>query len=107
MILIKNNKLIKKGYNGFAFYPFIFIRDDLLNEQKTIAHEKIHIRQQIEMLIIPFYIFYFAIYAFNILRFGRFKRAYYSIPFEREAFDNSDNNNYLKSRKFFAWIKYF
>ena len=32
--------------------------------------------------------------------------AYYSIPFEMEAYDNDENLEYLDKRKFMAWWKY-
>lgn len=32
--------------------------------------------------------------------------AYKNISFEREAYDNGDNLEYLENRKFFSWVKY-
>jgi len=34
------------------------------------------------------------------------KTAYMNISFEREAYTNDNNLEYLKDRKYFAWIKY-
>jgi len=32
--------------------------------------------------------------------------AYRNISFEREAYDNDDNLNYIKERKHYSWLKY-
>lgn len=106
MKIIRNNKLIKKGYNGFAFWPFIFLREDLMNEDRIIRHEKIHIRQQLEMLVIPFYVVYFLSYFVNFFRYGRMRKAYYNIPFEKEAYANENDLGYLKWRRTWAWFRY-
>lgn len=48
-----------KGYSGITLFPFIFLkRKDMLENKVLINHEKIHLRQQIELLIVPFYAFY-------------------------------------------------
>ena len=53
---------------GITLYPFIFLKKSYFErfgsqkEQrlaKTINHEKIHIKQQVELLVLPFYILYF------------------------------------------------
>ncbi len=106
-MIIRNNKLIRKGYTGYAFFPFIVLREDLKTEERTIRHERIHIRQQLEMLVIPFYIVYFLFYLINIFRFKNIDKAYREIPFEKEAYDNDDIIGYLKVRPFWEWLKYF
>ena len=59
-----------------------------------------------ECLIIPFYLLYFLFYAFYALRYWNIKKGYYSIPFEKEAFYNEYNYDYLKNRKPFSWVNY-
>lgn len=49
------NKILR-GYAGITIFPFIFVKR--LNNVKLINHEKIHIRQQLELLVIPFFIIY-------------------------------------------------
>ena len=41
----------------------------------------------------------------SIFTLGKVK-AYRSISFEQEAYDNQNNLNYLKNRKRFNWVKY-
>ena len=98
--------ITSENIRGITLAPFgIFLREDIFNEQnqKTINHEKIHWRQQIELLIIPFYIFYFMEWT---IRLFINEDPYRSISFEREAYDNDTNYKYLKTRKPFNWLKY-
>ena len=107
MILIVFKYLTPRGFRGLTFYPFVFLadKDDKLNEV-FINHEKIHIRQQLELLIVPFYLWYFTEYLFRLLQFRNRKKAYYAISFEREAYANEKDLAYLKSRPFWGFMRY-
>ena len=99
--------LTGKNIRGITLAPFgIYLREDVYDEQnlKTINHEKIHWRQQMEMLIIFFYFWYFI--EWIIRTFTNWGYAYRSISFEREAYDNDTNYEYLNERKPFSWLKY-
>jgi hypothetical protein len=108
MILLVFKYLIPKGFRGLTFYPFVFLadKDDRLNEV-FINHEKIHFRQQLELLIVPFYLWYFIEYLIRLLQFRNRKKAYYSISFEKEAYANEKDLEYLKSRSFWRFLRYF
>ena len=82
---------------GLAFFPFIFVRKDVTLTPSLVNHEKIHLRQQIEMLIIPFYIWYLIEY---------YTKGYENISFEKEAYTNDYNLHYLKNRPLFNFTKY-
>ena len=107
MILIVFKYLTPRGFRGLTFYPFVFLadKDDKLNEV-FINHEKIHIRQQLELLIVPFYVWYFTEYLFRLLQFRNRKKAYYAISFEKEAYANEKDLAYLKSRSFWRFLRY-
>ncbi len=107
MILIVFKYLTPRGFRGLTFYPFVFIadKDDKLNKV-FINHEKIHIRQQLELLILPFYLWYFAEYLFRLIQYKDRKKAYFNISFEREAYSNEKDLNYLKSRSFWKFLNY-
>lgn len=108
MFLIVSKYLIPKGYAGMTFFPFIILKhESYLNNKTTINHEKIHIRQQLELLVLPFYVIYFANLFFNYLKFKNFEKAYRNIIFEREAYANEKNLDYLKSRFLWRFIKYY
>jgi len=88
---------------GISLCPFGIYVEHQANPS-TINHEKIHWYQQVEMLIVPFYIWYLV--EFLIRRVSHKKNdAYLGILFEREAFANQDNLTYLQTRKPYAWLK--
>ena len=91
---------------AMAIYPFILIRrKEYKNDLVLVNHERIHHRQQIELLIIPFYIFYLLNYILNLFRFRSHHQAYLNIVFEKEAYKNEKNLHYLNDRKTFASFK--
>jgi len=94
--------------NAMAVYPFILLKNKFQKEDLVlINHERIHLRQQLELLIIPFYLLYLINYVINLIKYRNHYRAYLNISFEKEAYACDQNLNYLKSRKFFSWINYF
>ena len=93
--------ILGKNVIGITLCPFGIYTDD--NNIITINHEKIHWKQQLEMLIIIFYLLYLIEWFIKIFFY---KDAYRNISFEREAYSNSKNSNYLINRKHFSWIKY-
>lgn len=108
MILIASKYLIPKGYTGMALFPFIILRDKRMKDnQRLINHERIHLRQQMELLVIPFYIWYLTEYFILLGKYKSKNIAYRNISFEREAYANEYNLNYLKDRPFWNFIKSF
>ena|SRR6478609_6449539 len=93
--------------SGMALFPFIFLKDKAMLADRTIVdHERIHLRQQAELLVLPFYILYLFNYLINRLRGQGHDRAYRNIVFEREAYENEHNPMYLSSRNWFSWRCY-
>lgn len=96
---------------GISLAPFgiyiakkYFYRQENQNVKFLINHEMIHWKQQLEMWILPFYIWY--VFEWIIRIFTDFDRAYKAISFEQEAKKYERNLNYLKKRKRFAWLKF-
>lgn len=111
---------------GITLFPFIFVPKDKFNrfskmevqidkgttttmDQIIKNHENIHWYQQLELLIVPFYL----IYILNWLYLGIFKYkgrnwtlAYQNIIFEKEAYDNEYDIHYLERRKIWSFLKY-
>jgi hypothetical protein len=83
--------------NGIALYPFIFLNPDSKITPELINHERIHIRQQMELLVIPFYIWYL---------YESYCKGYMGNRFEREAYGNEHNLTYLATRKWYSFRKY-
>jgi len=100
--------LIPKNYNGLAIYPFIFLKNkSLTDNQILINHERIHLRQQIELLWVFFFLWYFLEFFIHLIKLRNWHRAYHSISFEKEAYQNENDIDYLKHRKFWTFLKFF
>jgi len=105
MILI-SKYLVPKGYVGMTIYPFVFLKDARLKtDVNLINHEHIHLRQQLELLILPFYLWYGIEFMIRLLVYRNWKNAYMNISFEREAYANEKDLNYLKSRSLWQFIR--
>jgi hypothetical protein len=92
---------------AMAVYPFILLRNgDSEKMETTIRHERIHLRQQLEMFIFPFYIAYFTYYFVYRLQGLKHWDAYRTIPFEKEAYHYEDDEVYLGRRPFLAWLQF-
>lgn len=106
MIIIFKH-IIPKGFTGITLYPFIFLKRKKLKEDKIlINHEKIHLKQQLELLVIFFYVFYGVEWLIKYLKYKNAYIAYKNISFEREAYKNEVNLNYIQKRKHWTFIKY-
>ncbi|NRT11419.1 hypothetical protein [Flavobacterium sp. 14A] len=107
MVLIVTKILIPRGYRGLTIFPFVFIRykEDRKNEV-LLNHERIHLRQQLELLILPFFIFYGLEFVIRLFEYKNFNTAYRNISFEREAYSNEKNLRYLNGRKWYSFTKY-
>jgi len=93
----------QQGYRAMAFWPVIFFKSkSLVSDRKVLNHEKIHLKQQIECLVLPFYLIYFGEYLFYRLKLKNHDQAYRAISFEKEAYTNEDKPDYLKRRKIYS-----
>lgn len=90
--------------NLFGTY---WVKDPSWVDRYVINHERIHTRQQQELLFVPFYLLYVIEWLVRLALTRSFKRAYLEISFEREAYANGNDLNYLKNRKLYSWLKYF
>ncbi len=108
MIVLVNSLLLRKRFNGMSLWPFILVRTpELKKDQVFINHEKIHARQQIELLIIPFYFWYGIEFLIRLIQYKNRDEAYRDISFEREAYTNEKDLDYLKRSSFWEVMKYF
>ena len=123
---IKYNKFIPfPGYFAMCVFDKIYIREENKNtivSKRTINHEGIHLCQIEDFIPNPnnkkwklylggciFYILYFIEWLikllFSIFTFGKVK-AYSSVSFEQEAYNNQHDYEYQDTRRRFAWTKY-
>ena len=122
MKIIKNKIFPFGKYRNINIFGILFTKNDQVSVI-TLNHEEIQTVQIKEMLYILFYIWYiiewfthFIIYIFKwlfkiiITKFKKCKfnihYAYENISFEKEAYKNQDNFEYLKKRKHYSWLKY-
>lgn len=105
-MIIYSKILPPKGYKAITLWPFIVVRDGQRMFEWDIIHEKIHLRQQIELLILPFYLVYLVNYLVLLVKYRNKHKAYRGICFEKEAYSNERGRDYLKNRKFWNWTKY-
>ena len=97
----------KLGVRGMALFPFILIKNKKdRNDIQLIRHELIHHRQQIELLIVPFYIFYLLEYIYHRFKGLPHNEAYLNISFEKEAYNHDADENYLHKRKLWGFARY-
>lgn len=111
MFVVASKKFFKlftsKWVTGIALYPFIVLRYPELKHNKIILnHEKIHIRQQIELLVLGFYLWYLLEYLIRLIQYRDNLKAYANISFEREAYANQGNYKYTEKRRFWSFLKY-
>ena len=77
--------------------PIVICRGEM--DETTKRHETIHFQQFLELAFIGFIFLYFGWWALNLLKGQKGDEAYFNIPFEKEAYQNHDDENYLENRK--------
>lgn len=106
MKIVENNILPFKGYKAMTILKWIFVRKGVKLDERTINHETIHFKQEIELGFIFFYIWYIIEYLIKLLCTFDQKRAYRSISFEQEAYERQDNINWPTCRPRYYWTKF-
>ena len=97
-------RILSFGFaNGMCLYPFVLIGKDIEITESLVNHEKIHLKQQLETLILPFYLWYLVEFIYRIIQYQDFDKAYRNISFEREAYYYESHIEYLNRRKRYAW----
>lgn len=110
MCIIVKNSVVPRLMSVFidvyaiTLWPFIFIRDE--GDQRTVTHEMIHVKQQLELWIVGFYLVYLIDWIRGLRIYDDATAAYAFIRFEQEAYNNHDDPSYPDNRKKFAWKEY-
>ncbi|MDP5229953.1 MAG: hypothetical protein NWQ38_06135 [Cellulophaga sp.] len=106
MIVISKH-FFYKNYVGLTLWPFIILKNSTLKKDAVlIHHERIHLKQQKELLLVPFYLIYILEWALRSIWYLDTYKGYQNISFEREAYQNETNLDYVSERKSFSFIKY-
>ena len=91
------------GFKAITIWPFIFVKGQMPADY-VINHEKIHLRQQAETLLLLFYIIYGVSWLVQLIKLRNAHAAYRNVIFEREAYDKQRDMTYLDDRPFWAWL---
>jgi len=89
---------------AFSFAFWVFCRGEMSDRTKN--HETIHYVQQREMLFVLQWIAYAIFWLIGYAKKRNGTSAYYENPFEKEAYDNDNDLEYLQKRKHYAWTDY-
>lgn len=93
--------------NAITIFPFIFLKYAFFKDKESLVHhERIHLRQAIELGVIIFYLWYLIEFIIHFVCLRNFDRAYMRISFEREAYDRENDINYLTKREIWAFWRY-
>ena len=99
--------IFPSAFNALAIWPFIILREgDLRGDPVLMHHERIHLRQQMELLWIFFFLFYFAEFLAKIIIYRELKRAYRNVSFEREAYHQEHNMDYAVNKPIWSFVRY-
>ena len=103
MKIIRTQILPFKGFTAINLLGVLFVHPGVYLSEELMNHERIHSAQQREMLFVGFYVAYLFEWLVRLPMRGN---AYRNISFEREAYANQRNLNYLRQRRHFAWRGY-
>ncbi|EAS20041.1 conserved hypothetical protein [Flavobacteria bacterium BBFL7] len=98
---------IFKWVNGMVIWPFLLVQNmKSIEDPVFMNHEHIHARQQKELLLIPFLLWYLIEY--SVLRFKYdHDKAYRNIVFEREAYIMECDLKYLENRRTWNFLRFY
>ena len=86
-------------------FGVLFVRNGTRLTAQLLNHERIHTAQMCELLFVGFYLWYVVEWLVLLVKYRSALTAYRNIRFEREAYENGDDLNYLKHRRHYAWSK--
>ena len=87
---------------AITLFGLVLTRNKGRVDKYVLNHELIHCQQQREWLYLPFFIIYVAEWLWYLIKYRNHDKAYRSISFEREAYANEKNLNYLRDRPIYA-----
>lgn len=103
MKIVRTPLLPFHGFSAINLMGVLFVHPGVYLSNELMNHERIHSAQQREMLFVGFYLAYFVEWLVRLPMRGN---AYRNISFEREAYANQRNLDYLHSRRPYSWRRY-
>ncbi|WP_133585500.1 hypothetical protein [Sphingobacterium yanglingense] len=94
--------------SAVTVFPFIFVRNKVMSkDEHLINHERIHLVQALELLVLPFYLLYCVEFLIRFVYYRNVEDAYLNISFEREAYAQQSDLYYLRTRKIWNFRRYY
>ena len=94
--------------SAVTVFPFIFVRNKVMSkDEHLINHERIHLVQALELLVLPFYLLYCIEFLIRLVYYRKVEDAYLNISFEREAYAQQSDLYYLRTRKIWNFRRYY
>ena len=106
MVLV-TRYLFFRGFVGLTLWPLIILKHDQLKADSVLLnHERIHLRQQLELFVLPFFLWYLVEWFIGLVKYRNSYLAYQNISFEREAYTHDTDLSYLKHRRPWRFLRY-
>lgn len=106
MKVVYNNYIPFRPFLATNILGIVFCRKDRGPLSDVLKnHEHIHTLQQKEMLYVGFYVWYVIEWLIRLAMYRNAMKAYRNIAFEREAYRMQGDLEYVKHRRFFAWMR--
>ena len=99
------NKILPFGKKFYAINLFGVLFAKGPCDEVMLNHERIHTAQMKELGYIFFYIWYVVEWVVRLFQYRDSFRAYRNITFEKEAYENERNLDYLKGRRRFGGLR--
>jgi hypothetical protein len=106
MIKIIRTKCLPAVIKALTTPWAIYARPKARLNEVDVNHESIHAKQWAELFYIVFIFWYVIEYFVHLLKHRKHSVAYRRISFEREAYSHQHEEDYLKTRKPYAFTKY-
>lgn len=106
MVVVYNKLLPFRGYKAMTLWPFIFVRKGMVMTDADLNHEQIHGKQQKELILVLFYLWYVVEYVIKLIVTGSHKKAYRGISFEQEAYRFEGDLDYKRRRMRYYWMRF-
>lgn len=99
MRVVRNSLIPFKGFKAINLFGVVFVRRECTMTFADLNHEAIHTAQMREMFYVIFYLAYVVEWLCHLAWCQDPHEAYRRISFEREAYANQSDPNYLNNRK--------
>lgn len=107
MNIIYNDIIPFTGFKAVNLLGVLFVRNGATLTDIDINHEAIHTAQMKETLYVGFYLWYVMEWLARLIATGfKAHRAYRAVSFEREAYANQDDMQYLAGRRHYSFLGY-